>query len=497
MQNRPSERQAAAVIDEEEVLTYHELEQRSDQLARHLQSIGVRPGAHIGISLEHSLETVVSILAVLKTGAAYVPLDPDHPRARLGFVIEDAQIGCILTQQRLKDRLPATSSVRFICVDTDWETIATGDEPVSLGVATPEDVAYVIYTSGSTGQPKGVRVQHKALVNYICWSKDVYVQDQPLDFALYSSLAFDLTVTSIYTPLVTGGKVFVYRQDERQSPIVRILEDKRVDVLKLTPSHLALIKDLDNSNRRIKRLIVGGEALQTELARRVYESFGGQVEIFNEYGPTETTVGCMIYRFDAEHDRQAVVPIGRPAANVQIYVLDEYLNPVPENVCGELYISGAGLAAGYLNREQLTQERFIANPFRDGEKMYRSGDIARRLTTGEIEYIGRRDEQVKFHGYRVELNEIRSALNKHAQVRDSVVMLHRDAGDNDVLVAYYVARQEVEPEQLREHLSEHILRELFQLLRSPQATALDLEREGQLCRTADAGRHKGPEQTTG
>ncbi len=443
--------EAAAVIDEEEVLTYSELEQRSDQLARHLQDLGVRPGAHVGISLEHSLETVVSILAVLKTGAAYVPLDPGHPRARLAFVIEDAQIVFILTQQRLKDRLLAVKGVTLIDVDADWET---GDEIVPLDRATPEDVAYVIYTSGSTGEPKGVRIQHKALVNYICWSKDVYVQEEQLDFALYSSLAFDLTVTSIYTPLITGGKVVVYRQENLLSPIVRILEDNRVDVLKLTPSHLALIKDLDNSNSRIRRLIVGGEALTTELARAVYESFGGHVEIFNEYGPTETTVGCMIYRFDAERDKRAVVPIGKPAANTQIYVLDEYLNPMPENVLGELYISGAGLAAGYLNRADLTQERFIANPFREGEQMYRSGDLARRLTSGEIEYIGRRDEQVKFHGYRVELNEIRSALNKHPQVRDSVVMLR-----TDVLVAYYVARQELDSEQLRQHLSEHILRE--------------------------------------
>ncbi len=440
---------AAAVVDEAEVLTYRELEQRSDQLARYLQSHGVRPGAHVGISLEHSLETVVSILAVLKTGAAYVPLDPEHPRARLDFVIEDAQLDCILTQQRLKDRLP--SDVRLICVDADCEA---GDETVPLGVATPEDVAYVIYTSGSTGQPKGVRIQHKALVNYICWSSDVYTQKQPLNFALYSSLAFDLTVTSIYTPLVTGGKVFIYRSEEGQSPVQRILEERQVDVLKLTPSHLALIQDLDNSNSHVRRLIVGGEALPAELARRVYESFGGHVEIFNEYGPTETTVGCMIYRFDAERDKRAVVPIGRPAANTQIYLLDEHMEPVAENVLGELYISGAGLAAGYLNRHDLTEARFIANPFRAGEKMYRSGDLARRLTSGEIEYIGRRDEQVKFHGYRVELNEIRSALNKHAQVRDSVVRLLKD-----VLVAYYVARQEIDPEQLREHLSEHILRE--------------------------------------
>src|SRR6185369_1051343 len=215
----------------------------------------------------------------------------------------------------------------------------------------------------------------------------------------------------------------------------------------------------DHSASRIKRLIVGGEAFDTETARQVHESFGGAVEILNEYGPTEATVGCMLYQYDPESDRRAFVPIGKPAANTQIYILDENLKPVAENVLGELYISGAGLAKGYLNRHDLTIARFIDNPFRDGEKMYRSGDVARRLTGGDIEYIGRKDEQVKFHGYRVELNEIRSALNKHPQVRDSVVRLQRDAGGNDALVAYYVARQEVEPQQLRDHLSEHILTE--------------------------------------
>ena len=185
------------------------------------------------------------------------------------------------------------------------------------------------------------------------------------------------------------------------------MQDNLVDVLKLTPSHLALIKDLDNRNSRVKRLIVGGESLTTDLAAQVHESFGGKVEILNEYGPTEATVGCMIYRFDPVRDRRQSVPIGGPAANVQIYVLDEYLNPTPENVIGELYISGEGLAEGYINRPELTAERFIPNPFIAGRRMYRSGDRARWLPSGEIEYLGRGDEQVKYHGYRLELSEIR------------------------------------------------------------------------------------------
>ena len=313
--------------------------------------------------------------------------------------------------------------------------------------------------SGSTGQPKGVAISHRSLVNYTQWASRVYVQNDTLAFPLYSSLAFDLTVTSIFTPLITGNRIIVYRQEGRDSALFDILRDNKVGVLKLTPSHLALIKDDDHGASMIKRLIVGGEALETETARQVHESFGGAVEVLNEYGPTEATVGCMLHKYDPESDRRAFVPIGKPAANTQIYILDESLKPVAENVLGELYISGAGLAAGYLNRHDLTKERFIANPFRDGERMYRSGDVARWLTGAEIEFIGRRDEQVKFHGYRVELNEITSALNKHAQVRDSVVTLQRDAGGNDALVAYYVARQKIEPEQLREHLSEYILNE--------------------------------------
>ena len=277
-------------------------------------------------------------------------------------------------------------------------------------------------------------------------------------FALYSSLAFDLTVTSIFTPLLTGNRLIIYGRPD-QSTVQRIVQDNLVDVLKLTPSHLALIKDFDNRHSRIKRLIVGGESLSTDLATQVHESFGGQVEILNEYGPTEATVGCMLYRFDPVRDQRQAVPIGGPAANVQIYVLDKHLNPTPENVIGELYISGDGLADGYLKRPELTAERFIANPFMPGTRMYRSGDRARWLAGGAIEYLGRGDEQVKYHGYRIELSEIRSALNQHPQVRDSVVLLRPDHRGEDTLVAYYVARREIERAVLREFLREYLIKE--------------------------------------
>ena len=437
-------------------ITYAELQRRATLLAGHLQERGVGPGSCVGIFLEHSIETVVAILGVLRAGAAYVPLDTDHPRTRLAFIIADAQLQTILTQRTLIERLPLHEDVHPILVDEeDWHEAPIDRE---FQAATPADAAYIIYTSGSTGQPKGVKISHRALVNYLCWCQEVYVRNEEVSFALYSSLAFDLTVTSIFTPLLTGNRLIIYGRSD-QFAVQRIVRDNLVDVLKLTPSHLALIKDLDNRHSRVKRLIVGGESLTTDLAAQIHESFGGQVEILNEYGPTEATVGCMIYRFDPARDRRPSVPIGGPAANVQIYVLDEHLNPTPENVIGELFISGAGLADGYLKRPELTAERFIANPFVPGRRMYRSGDRARWLASGAIEYLGRADEQVKYHGYRIELSEISSALNQHPQVRDSVVMMRKDHRGEDTLVAYYVARREIETPVLREFLGDYLIKE--------------------------------------
>ncbi|HEX7312963.1 MAG TPA: amino acid adenylation domain-containing protein [Pyrinomonadaceae bacterium] len=450
---------AVALFFEGETVTYADLERRANRLAHYLRGKGVRPGVRVGLYLAHSIEAVVALLAVLKAGGAYVPFDPEHPTARLAFMLEDARIRLTLTQEALKERLPATEGVELICLDALRVPLSNESAEAPPRSAEPDDVAYVIYTSGSTGLPKGVEIQHRALVNYVCWSKDVYVGGAESSFALYSSLSFDLTVTSVFTPLITGNRVVIYRPDEYESPVAAIIAGGEVDVLKLTPSHLSLIKGADNSGSRVRRLVVGGEALETALAREVFESFGGGVEIYNEYGPTEATVGCMLYRFDPARDTRRQVPIGRPAANVQIYVLDGRLNLCAENVVGELYIAGAGLARGYLNREELTAERFVANPFEPGERMYRSGDLARWLPSGEVGFLGRRDEQVKFHGYRVELNEIRGALNTHPKVRDSVVLVHRDEHGHSVMVAYYASRQELEVAQLREHMLTQVIKE--------------------------------------
>jgi amino acid adenylation domain-containing protein len=458
-------------------VTYAQLNARANQLARHLLARGIGSRSLVAIFCHHSPDLLVALLATLKTGAAYLPLDPAHPTQRLSFMLADAQVSAILTTQDLRASLPAhdNNDAHLIVLDTDWPGIAT--QPTNdltaedfgvndlLAAVTPDLPAYIIYTSGSTGQPKGVVIAHRSLVNYIHWAAGVYLQGRELACALYSSLAFDLTVTSIFMPLVTGNRIIIFPTRGGHTPVTEVVADERVGLLKLTPSHLSLLVASDlhqgngSSRRHLRCLIVGGEAFETELARQTLSTFGADVELYNEYGPTEATVGCMIHRYTSA-DERAQVPIGRPAANTQIYILDEHLRPVAENVEGDLYIGGAGLAVGYLERAELTAERFIAHPYETGARLYRSGDRARHLPGGIVEYLGRRDEQIKYHGYRVELGELRAALNTHPLVRDSVVAVRQDEQGREVMVGYYVARQEVSSEELRAHLRERVYEEV-------------------------------------
>jgi amino acid adenylation domain-containing protein len=453
---------AVAVRSASASLTFAELEARANQLAHYLLESGIHLQSVVALLLDHSCETLIAILGVLKAGCAYLPLDPSHPAARMAFALADAEAALLITTQSLQARLAAglPTSPAVFAMDRDWERCAAQPATApSLPSLSSSAAAYLIYTSGSTGIPKGVVIEHASLVNYICWAQSVY---PTADCALYSSLAFDLTVTSLFLPLVSGNTLHLYPPPETGPALLEVLADNRCEVLKLTPSHLALIRDRDNRQSVIRCLIVGGEALSSELAQAVSASFGHQVEIYNEYGPTEATVGCMLYRFHPESAERAWVPIGRPAGNTQIYILDERLAPTAEHVTGELYIGGAGVARGYLGRAELTAERFVPDPFsgRAGGRLYRTGDRARRLADGELEYLGRGDEQVKYHGYRVELNELRLALSAHARVRDAVVVLRKDgANGREQLVGYYVGREAVAAEELRQHMQERVIAE--------------------------------------
>ncbi|MBV9929140.1 MAG: amino acid adenylation domain-containing protein, partial [Acidobacteria bacterium] len=350
---------ALAVVADDEQLSYAELDRRATRLAHRLRALGVGPEVRVGLCLGHTPRLVEAILGVLKAGGAYVPLDPEYPRERLAFMLKDSEAPVVLTESSLAAGLPESGALQ-LCLDADAGE--EGGELAPLPPVAPSSLAYVIYTSGSTGRPKGVQIEHAALVNYVWWARGAYLRGERLDFALYSSIAFDLTVTSVYVPLVSGACVHVYRKAGGHSALEAALEGDRAEALKLTPSHLALLAARDNRGSRLRRLVVGGEALTTELARAVQRSFGREVEIYNEYGPTEATVGCMIHRFGAGADDRVHVPIGRPAANARVYVLDERLRPVPVGVAGELYLGGAGVARGYLGRPDLTAERFIPDP---------------------------------------------------------------------------------------------------------------------------------------
>lgn len=430
-----------AAVFRDHHLSYSELNRRANQIARYLRLAGVKVGDLVGIHLEHSFEELAGLLGVLKTGAAYLPLDQENPAQRLSFLLADAGLTVVLTQQSFAGALLA-GKARLICLDSERDFIAAESDS-NLNAEIPvKSIAYVIYTSGSTGEPKGVAVSHRALVNYIWWAKDTYLRDQELAFPLYSSLAFDLTATSIFVPLTSGNSVLVYRPESNLAPLLEILRENQAGIVKLTPGHLTLIKEEDNRQSRIRRLIVGGEALRTRLAWEIYESFEG-VEIYNEYGPTEATVGCMIYKFDPVADKNTFVPIGQPAPNMQIYVLDRGLSPVAENMIGEIYIAGDGLSEGYRNRSELTAERFLPNPFttgsHSGQRMYRTGDLARRRSGGALEFLGRNDEQVKIRGFRVEPGEIEAALGELPEVAQAVVIAREDHPGEKALLGYVVA----------------------------------------------------------
>ena len=442
----------AAVYFNDTKLTYAQLNKKSNQLAILLRNKGISRDTIVGLMVTHSAEAVVGILGILKSGGAYLPIDPDYPSDRTGYMLEDSGCSILLTN----------CSSGYECgfggeiINLKEEGLYSGEDADPVSVNGPHDLAYVIYTSGSTGKPKGVMIEHMGLVNYIWWARKMYVRDKEDAFALYSSLSFDLTVTSVFTPLICGNSIYVYRDDGQEYVLFRIMKEKKVGVVKLTPSHLSLIKGLDNRDSSVKRFIVGGEDLKVSLANAIHHSFGGNIEIYNEYGPTETVVGCMIHRYDALGDTSASVPIGIPADNVQIYILDKDLKPLPEGYMGEMYISGDGVARGYLNKKDLTAERFVNNPYKPGYKMYRTGDLARFLDSGRMEYCGRADQQIKIRGYRIELGEIERQLSDYGSINNAVVIDREDPDGGKYLCAYIVPDRAINIGSLREYLSKRL-----------------------------------------
>jgi amino acid adenylation domain-containing protein len=405
-------------------LTYAELNLRANQLAQRLRELGVGPNVLVGLCIERSLHLVVAILAVLKAGGAYVPLDPTYPARRLEFMMSDAGMPVLLTTRELGSRFAVPEGIAAVRVDEEWPSIATRDGANPEVEASPAHLAYVIYTSGSSGLPKGTLIEHRGLTNYLNWCVEAYRVGEGRGAPVSSAIGFDATITSFFAPLITGGKVVMLPEDRAIESLAECLRVNRgFSLIKITPAHLEILSQLlrpEECAGCANAFVIGGEALRGDMLAFWREHAPG-TRLINEYGPTETVVGCCVY--EATDDLAGAVPIGRPIANTELYVLDGNMEPVPQGVVGELYIGGAGVARGYLNRPDLTEARFVADPFsgRSGARLFRSGDLVRLLPDGNLDFLGRLDSQVKIRGYRIELGEIESVLARHPGVDEAAV----------------------------------------------------------------------------
>ncbi|HEX8846869.1 MAG TPA: amino acid adenylation domain-containing protein, partial [Pyrinomonadaceae bacterium] len=455
--------EAIAVECAGEQLTYGELNERANQLAHHLRTLGVGSDSLVGVLLERSTEMVIALLGVLKAGAAYVPLDASHPAARLSFALQDAAASVLLTQQHLVEQLPAHGA-RVICLDSQWSEISNHSaDPLAVHLSA-EQLAYVIYTSGSTGQPKGVAVRHAAVVNFLssmAASPGLSASDTVLAL---TSLAFDIAVLELLLPLAVGARVVIATREvvNNSQALKQLLRSSAATTLQATPATYHLLLENDRNffhHLSLRQLLCGGEALTTELATQLVAT---GMQVWNLYGPTETTIWSSAQLVEQV---TSSIALGRPIANTQLYVLDGKLRPTPVGVKGELYIGGEGLARGYVGRAELTAERFVPDPFsgREGARLYKTGDVVRYQAGGELLYLGRSDDQVKLRGYRIELGEIEAVLCQEEGISEAVV-LTRGEGAEKRLVAYVVRAGGAEGDRsgelrrrLRERLPEYMV----------------------------------------
>jgi amino acid adenylation domain-containing protein len=477
--------EAVAVVFGDEQLSYGELERRANRLANHLRVGGVGIESRVGLCLERSVEMVVAALGVLKAGGAYLPLDPEYPMERLGYMLEDAEVRMALTQHGLKERLPAYVG-RTVCLNEEWERIGneSEDDPgVEVDGASP---AYVIYTSGSTGRPKGVMNTHRGIRNRLLWMQEKYELDETDRVLQKTTFGFDVSVWELLWPLMTGAVLVMARPGGQKDSeyLLSVIKEEEITTIHFVPSMLGVfLGEKVEEAKSLRRVICSGEALTKDLERGLLSRTRAQVS--NLYGPTEAAIDVTCWISEVEGERP-VVPIGRPIANIQMFVLDQELEAAPVGVRGEICISGVGLARGYVSRPDLTGEKFIPQRFGEngGERLYRTGDLGRYLTDGNIEFIGRADEQVKIRGYRVELGEIEAALRQQAGISDVAVVTREAEHGDKRLVAYVVVEPGVDPDfgelrsALRQSLPDYMVpAEWMKLERLPLTASGKLDRK--------------------
>jgi amino acid adenylation domain-containing protein len=427
-------------VFEERQLSYGELDEKTTQLALYLQKQGVGPETLVGICAERSLEMVIGILGVLKAGAAYVPLDPEHPEGRLRYMIEDSQVKMVLTQRALLPKLASLEgrAESVMALDDEWPVIPNFAHSV-LRKAEADNVAYMIYTSGSTGNPKGAMNTHRGILNRMQWIQDVYPLSSEDRVLQKTPFSFDVSVWEFLWPLMQGARLVLAQPGGHKEPVYlsRLIAEQGITTLHFVPSMLQLF--LNEADLKLctslRQVICSGEALPLELKERFFEQMN--CKLYNLYGPTEAAIEVTYWEC-SKGDGLQTVPIGYPIANTQMFVLDEGMEPLPAGVPGELYISGAGLARGYCGRPALTAEKFVPNPFasKAGQHMYKTGDLARYRKDGAIEYLGRLDHQVKIRGVRIELGEIEAALLRQSYIQDAAVVAQEQQAGEKVLVAY-------------------------------------------------------------
>jgi amino acid adenylation domain-containing protein len=475
-----------ALVFEGSELSYEELNSRANQLAHYLRAQGVGPEVPVGILLERSVEMVVALLAVLKAGGAYLPLDPDYPVDRLSWMLENSQAPLLLTQQHLTGKLPENIA-RVVCLDSGSEAFAHGSTENPVNETTPDNLAYIIYTSGSTGRPKGVMISHKGICNRLLWMQETYRLTEADVVLQKTPFSFDVSVWEFFWPLLNGASLLLARPGGHRDPayLIRLIEEQQVTTLHFVPSMLQVFLNEEALDRcySLQRVICSGEALSLELQQRFFAH--SNAELHNLYGPTEASVDVANWACQRSGERRTV-PIGRPIFNTQIYLLDRHLNSVSPRLPGELHIGGVGLARGYAHQPALTAEKFIPDLFSNepGARLYKTGDLAYYAPDGNIEFLGRIDDQLKIRGNRIEPGEIKATLTAHPMVREAVVVVREDVPGDKRLIAYVVAAEEPATSNefrtyLKEKLPDYMVPSAFVLLK-----AMPLTTNGKLDRRA-------------